>query len=522
MSSDELNKRPRSFEKKDLGVSEKSYKMLIDGKWVESGSGAYAEVLDPSKGTTIERVPIATVDDVRSAIDSARSSFDRGVWSKAPPGERANTLLRVAMLLEAKSFQFAELETLNSGKTVKQSTTYDLPYTVDNIRYIAGMARRLDGDAMAEYVPEGTSAIRREPIGVVGVITPWNYPLMMVVWRAFPALATGNSVVIKPASYTPLTTIRLGSLLQKSGIPDGVFNIVTGPGSLVGEELAKNKEVDMVAFTGSTEVGARLSELAAPSTKKVSLELGGKAPFIVLSDSDLEAAAQGAVVAGLVNNGQDCANSTRYYIEGSVLEKFQKLLVEKLRSVKVGDPMDPSSDMGPLISAQHRERVLGFIKKGQEEGGRLILGGGTPKIAGHQGGFFLEPTVIYTENHDSTIIKDEIFGPVFSVFKISSLDEAIQRGNDVIYGLGASVWTKDITKAMKAVRDMRFGTVWVNDHVPVPSEMPWAGYKQSGHGASLSRFSLDEFTYIKHVYFDLTGAVRKSWHHSVFGQKDEN
>ncbi|MDA4126772.1 MAG: aldehyde dehydrogenase family protein [Thaumarchaeota archaeon] len=494
--------------------------MLIDGKWVESGSGATVEVLDPSKGRPIERVPSATIDDVRSAIDAAKSSFNSGVWSRAPPAERANALLRVASLLEADAQHFADLETLNAGKTIKQTTTYDLPYTVDNIRYIAGMARRLDGDAMAEYVPGGTSAIRREPIGVVGVITPWNYPLMMVVWRAFPALATGNSVVIKPASYTPLTTIRLGSLLLKSGIPDGVFNIVTGPGSLVGEELAKNNGVDMIAFTGSTEVGARLSELASPTTKKVSLELGGKAPFIVLADADLEASAQGAVVGGLVNNGQDCANSTRYYVEGSVLEKFQKALVEKLQSVKVGDPLDPSSDMGPLISAQHRERVLGFIKKGQEEGGSLVMGGRTPKIAGHEGGFFLEPTLIYTENHDSTIIKDEIFGPVFSVFKISSLDEAIQRGNDVIYGLGASVWTKDITKAMKAVRDLRFGTVWVNDHVPVPSEMPWAGYKQSGHGASLSRFSLDEYTYIKHVYFDLTGAVRKSWHYSVFGQKD--
>jgi betaine-aldehyde dehydrogenase len=496
--------------------------MLIDGKWVESGSGATVEVLDPSRGTAIERVPSATVDDVRSAVEAAGSSFGSGVWSKAPPGERANVMLTVASLLEADAQHFAELETLNSGKTIKQTTTYDLPYTVDNIRYIAGMARRLDGDAMAEYVPEGTSAIRREPIGVVGVITPWNYPLMMVVWRAFPALATGNSVVIKPASYTPLTTIRLGSLLQKAGIPDGVFNIVTGPGSLVGEELAKNKGVDMVAFTGSTEVGARLSELAAPSTKKVSLELGGKAPFIVLGDADLEAAAQGAVVGGLVNNGQDCANSTRYYVEGSVLDKFQKLLVEKLHSVKVGDPLDPSSDMGPLISAQQRERVLGFIKKGQEEGGKIVMGGRTPKIEGHEGGFFLEPTVIYTENHDSTIIKDEIFGPVFSIFRISSLDEGIQRGNDVIYGLGASVWTKNITQALKAVRDLRFGTVWVNDHVPVPSEMPWAGYKQSGHGASLSRFSLDEYTYIKHVYFDLTGAVRKSWHYSVFGQKDEN
>lgn len=496
--------------------------MLVDGKWVDSDSGGSIEVLDPASGEAIEAVPSATTDDVKAAAEAARKSFDRGVWSRAPPGERANLLLKVASMLEGEAEKFAALETLNSGKTIKQTTSYDIPYTIDNIRYIAGTARRLEGDAMAEYVPEGTSAVRREPIGVVGVITPWNYPLMMVVWRAFPALATGNSVVVKPASYTPLTTIRLGVLLQKAGIPDGVFNIITGPGGLVGEELAKNREVDMIAFTGSTEVGRRLSELGAPTTKKVSLELGGKAPFIVLDDANIEAAVQGAVVGGLVNNGQDCANSTRYYIEGGVLEKFQTALVEKLRTVKVGDPSDPHTDMGPLISAQQRERVSGFIKKGLDEGGKLILGGGSPRVKGHEGGFFFEPTVIYTENHDSTIIKDEIFGPVFSVFKVSSLDEAVQRGNDVIFGLGASIWTKDVTSAMRAVRDLRFGTVWVNDHVPVPSEMPWAGYKQSGHGASLSKYSLEEFTYIKHVYFDLTGKVRKSWHYSVFGQKEDN
>ncbi len=499
-----------------------SSKMLIDGEWVDGSSGATIDVIDPAKGRVFDSVPLATLDDVKAAIDAARGSFDGGSWSRAPPAERANALLKVASLLEADSEAFAALETRNSGKTIKQTTTYDLPYTIDNIRFIAGAARRLDGDAMAEYVPEGTSAVRREPIGVVGVITPWNYPLMMVVWRAFPAIATGNSVVVKPSSYTPLTTIRLGGLLLKAGIPPGVFNIVTGPGSPVGEELARDKGVDMIAFTGSTEVGRRLSELGSATTKKVSLELGGKAPFIVLEDANVDAAVQGAVVGGLVNNGQDCANSTRYYVEGKVLERFQKKLVEKLNTVKIGDPSDKMSDMGPLISKQHRERVLGFIEKGKEEGGQLILGGGRPEIPGDEDGFFLEPTVIYTDNHDSTIIKDEIFGPVFAVHKVASLDEAVAKGNDVIYGLGASVWTKDVTKALRAVRDLRFGTVWVNDHLPVPSEMPWAGYKQSGHGASLSRYSLDEFTYIKHVYFDLTGAVEKSWHHSVLGQKDEN
>lgn len=247
-----------------------SGKMLIDGEWVDSSSGATVDIIDPAKGGVFDSVPLATLDDVKAAVDAARASFDGGSWSKAPPAERANALLKVASLLEADSEAFAALETHNTGKTIKQTTTYDLPYTIDNIRFIAGAARRLDGDAMAEYIPGGTSAVRREPIGVVGVITPWNYPLMMVVWRAFPAIATGNSVVVKPASYTPLTTIRLGGLLLKAGIPPGVFNIVTGPGSPVGEELAKDRGVDMIAFTGSTEVGRRLSELGSATTKKVS------------------------------------------------------------------------------------------------------------------------------------------------------------------------------------------------------------------------------------------------------------
>jgi betaine-aldehyde dehydrogenase len=493
--------------------------MFIDGEWVDSASGETMDVLDPSSGRVLEQVPSATIDDVHRAISAARSSFDKGNWSKAPPGDRANALLRVAAMLEQDMEDFAKLETINSGKTIKQTTNYDLPYTVDNIRYLAGAARILDGDAMAEYVADGTSAIRREPIGVVGVITPWNYPLMMVVWRALPALATGNSVVLKPASYTPLTTIKLGTLLEKAAIPRGVLNIVTGPGGVVGEELARHKDVDMIAFTGSTEVGRRLTQLGADNLKKVSCELGGKAPFIVLHDADIDAATEGAVVGGLVNNGEDCANSTRYYVQDSKLEEFQNRLVEKLRRVRVGDPTQPDTDMGPLISESHRKRVSSYIKAGVNEGGKLIYGGKVPEVRGHEDGYFLEPTVIYTDNHASSIIQEEIFGPVFAVHKISDLNEAVRKSNEVIYGLGASVWTKDVTRAMRAVRDLRFGTVWVNEHVPVPSEMPWAGYKQSGHGASLSRYSLEEFTYIKHVYFDLTGIPRKSWYYQIYGDK---
>jgi betaine-aldehyde dehydrogenase len=497
-----------------------NYQMYINGQWVGSSADRRLPVRDPSTGLIAGEVPYAAKQDVRSAVDAAKTAFDNGTWSRLTPGDRANLLLKVANMLEQKSNEFAKLETMNSGKSIKQTTGYDIPYTVDNMRFLAGAARVLEGKAMAEYVADGTSAIRREPIGVVAVITPWNYPLMMVVWRAFPALVMGNTVVIKPASYTPFTTLELAKLMEKAGMPKGAFNVVTGPGSEIGEELASHPHVGMVAFTGSTEVGRRLYELGAGTVKKVSLELGGKAPFIVWDDANIDAAAEGAVVGGLVNNGEDCANSTRYYVHESVIGKYQKALLEKLSRVRVGDPMVPTTDMGPLVSEAQRDRVEGYLKKGLAEGGKLLLGGKRPQVKGKEGGYYLEPAVVYTDNHDSAIVQEEIFGPVFTMLSFSDYDEVIEKSNSVVYGLGASVWTKDVTRAMRATRDLRFGTVWVNEHVPVPSEMPWAGYKQSGHGASLSPYSLEEFTYIKHVYFDLTGKERKGWYYQIYGDKD--
>ncbi len=492
------------------------FKMYIDGEWVDSSDNKFFEVRNPSTGEVIAHVPEATSEDVNRAIDAANRSFNDGSWSRLPPGDRSNVLLKVASLLESNLNEFIKLETKNTGKSIKQVSGYDIPYTIDNIRFLAGAARILEGKAMSEYVADGTSAIRREPIGTVGIITPWNYPLMMVIWRAFPALAMGNSVVVKPASYTPLTTLKLAEIMEKAGMPKGVFNVVTGPGGKTGEQLAKSSKVDMIAFTGSTEVGKRLSELSSGNLKKVSLELGGKAPFIVFQDADIDAAVEGAVVGGLVNNGQDCANSTRYYVHESVAEKFEKRLKQRLSKVKIGDPFDMSTDFGPLISKNQRERVEGYIDKGKQEGGSLIYGGTRPNVTGHEGGYYIIPAVISTDNEDSAIVKEEIFGPVFTVLKFRDYDDVIKRSNNVTYGLGSSVWTKDVTTAIKATRDLRFGTVWVNEHVVVPSEMPWAGYKQSGHGASLSAYSLEEFTYIKHVYFDTTGKVRKDWYSQIF------
>ncbi len=496
-----------------------SYKLYINGEWVDSESGERISVINPSTGNVIAEVPKGTKADVDHAVDAARDAFDKGSWAYMPPSERAKIFFKLADIIESKLEEYAKMETMISGKSIKQSTSYDIPYTVDNIRFYAGASRLLDGKAMNEYVPEGTSSIRRDPIGVVSVITPWNYPLMEVIWRAVPAMLTGNTVVAKPASYTPLTTLMLAKDLENAGMPKGVFNVITGTGKEVGEYLAGHPKVDMIAFTGSTEVGKNLMAIGSETLKKVSLELGGKAPFIVFNDADVQAAVQGAVVGGLVNNGEDCANSTRYYVHKSIYEKFVNELTAELKKVRIGDTLDPETDMGPLVSSSHRERVEWYINKGIEEGGKLVYGGKRPNIKGHEGGFYLEPTVIETENQKSVIVQEEIFGPVWTVLSFETYDEAIEKANDVIYGLGASVWTKDVQKAVKATKDLKFATVWVNEHVVVPSEMPWPSYKQSGTGASLSTYGLEEYTYLKHVYFDISGKQRKSWYYQIYGQK---
>jgi len=496
---------------------EKKYKLFINGQWVDSEDGSYIDVINPATEEKITEVARATQNQVNAAVDAARDAFDKGPWSRMTPADRSNLLLKLAERIENKLQEYAKVESMISGKTIKQTSNYDIPYIVDNIRYMAGAARNFEGKALKEYVPEGASAIRRDPIGVVAVITPWNYPLMGAIWRAIAAISVGNTVVVKPATLTPVTTLMLASELEAIGLPKGVFNVVIGSGGSVGEQLAKHEKVDMIAFTGSTEVGKRLMELGSSTLKKVSLELGGKAPFIVFDDADVEAAVQGAVVGGLVNNGEDCANSTRYYIHENIYTKFINALTNELAKIRIGNPLDETVDMGPLISESHRERVESYIRKGIDEGGRLIYGGKRPR--GLEKGFYLEPTAIETDNNKSVIVQEEIFGPVWTILKFKDYDEVIEKANDVIYGLGASVWTRDVTKALRSTRDLRFATVWINEHVPVPSEMPWPSYKQSGTGASLSTYGLEEYTYIKHVYFDISGSTRKSWYYQVYGAK---
>jgi acyl-CoA reductase-like NAD-dependent aldehyde dehydrogenase len=483
-------------------LRQKPVRMLIGGQWVESASGKTFETRNPATGKVLARVAEGGREDANRAVKAARAAFESGPWPKMTPSQRGRLLWKVADLIEEHADELALLETLDNGKPIRYSKGGDVPLTADHFRYFAGWATKIEGETVPVSIPNMFTYTLREPLGVVAQIIPWNFPMQMASWKLAPALAAGNTVILKPAELTSLTALRIGELICEAGFPDGVVNIVPGPGSTVGATLAEHPDVDKIAFTGSTEVGKQILLASAGNLKKVTLELGGKSPNIIFPDADLKWAARGALTAIYFNSGQICTAGSRLFVHKAIYDEMMDQLTKGAEAMKVGVGEDPATEVGPVISEDQLARVMGYVDVGRKEGAVARTGG---ERAGGDlaSGYFLPPTVLDQVNDEMTVAREEIFGPVVVALPFEDVEEVARRANQSIYGLAAGVWTSDVKKAHRMVSLLKSGVVWVNTYNQFDAAAPFGGYRQSGYGREMGHAILDAYTQIKTAWMSL-------------------